>query len=126
MADTETTSHQEEEALGKAYDSRLARRLLTYLRPYKWKAALAVVLLITNAGVELVGPLLTQRAIDVHIPASDWDGLHLVAGAYVLALMLAFVLDATQTYVTQIIGQLVQYDLRREIFAHLQRIDVSF
>jgi ATP-binding cassette, subfamily B, multidrug efflux pump len=127
MADSETTqSPHDEEALGKAYDGRLARRLLGYLRPYRWRALTAVLLLITNAGVELVGPWLTRRAIDVHIPAGDWSGLHLVATAYVSALVLAFALDASQTYVTQVMGQLVQYDLRREIFAHLQRIDVAF
>src|SRR5436309_8343433 len=58
---------QEEEVLGKAYDSRLMRRLLGYLRPYKWQVVVALASIIIKAGVDVVGPYLTKVAIDKYI-----------------------------------------------------------
>jgi ATP-binding cassette subfamily B protein len=125
MAEAEL-GHHEEEALGKAYDARLARRLASYLGRYRWRVALAVCLLISASVIELAGPLLTRLAVDAYIPAGDYDGLNLIAGAYVLVLLLSFGLTASQTLITQMLGQHVQFDLRKQIFAHLQRIDVAY
>jgi ATP-binding cassette subfamily B multidrug efflux pump len=116
----------EEEALGKAYDNRLARRLAAYLRPYAWRVAFAVILLILSAVVDIAGPWLAKKAIDEHISIGDYAGLDRIALLYIALLLLGFIFDMGQTIVTQMIGQFVQFDLRREIFAHLQRLDVSY
>jgi ATP-binding cassette, subfamily B, multidrug efflux pump len=124
---SETTQHQnEEEAVGKAYDARLARRLAGYLRPYGWRVGISICLLILSSVAELAGPLLTQRAVDHHIPEGDYSGLNLIAALYVGVLLLNFGLSASQTYLMQMLGQYVQFDLRREIFEKLQRIDVRY
>ena len=116
----------EEEALGKAYDARLMRRLLRYLRPYRLKVALAVVMLIAASGLDLVGPYLTAQAIDVAIPRKDLNFLAVLAGIYMLTLVLALLLSYAQTLVTVWIGQRVMFDLRTEIFAQLQRLSLRF
>jgi ATP-binding cassette subfamily B protein len=125
MSDNTQNPH-EEEALGKAYDSRLTRRLAVYLRPYRWRVVLAVFLLILSSVAELAGPMLTALAVDRYIPEGDYEGLNMVAGAYVGLLLLTFGLSASQTYLMQMLGQYVQFDLRREIFEKLQRVDVRY
>lgn len=121
----ETRTH-EEEALGRAYDARLMRRLLRYLGPYRWKTALAVGLLLLAALLELVGPWLTMLAIDRAIPQRDPGLLTLLAIAYFAALVLGFMLEYAQNLLTTWLGQKVMYDLRSEIFAHLQRLEIAF
>jgi ATP-binding cassette, subfamily B, multidrug efflux pump len=116
----------EEEALGKAYDARLMRRLLGYLRPYRLRVAGAVLLLVCGAALELAGPLLTRVALDRAIPAGDTTLLTLLAVALLTALLLSFALEAAQTLVTTWLGQHVMYDLRRQIFAHLQRLPLPY
>ncbi len=116
----------EEEALGKAYDARLLRRLLRYLRPYRARVALAVLMLILASGLELVGPYLTALAIDEAIPARDLQMIAVLAGIYAVSLFLALGLAYIQTLLTTWIGQRVMYDLRTEIFAHLQRLSLRF
>ncbi|HEX6940405.1 MAG TPA: ABC transporter ATP-binding protein [Longimicrobiales bacterium] len=116
----------EEDALGKAYDRRLMGRLLRYVRPYRRRVAAAVAVLIAGSLLELVGPWLTKVAIDVAIPRGDVALLTGLAVAYVLALALAFLLEYAQTLLTTWLGQRIMYDLRREIFHHLQRLSVPF
>jgi ATP-binding cassette subfamily B protein len=117
---------QEEEALGKAYDARLMRRLLIYLGPYRLHVALAISMLIAASGLALVGPWLTKIAIDQAIPASDARLLTYLGIALVAALAAAAFLEYTRTILTTWIGQRVMRDLRRQIFAHLQRLDLAF
>jgi len=116
----------EEETLGKAYDARLMRRLLTYLRPYRWKVVVAVFTLFLIAGLELVGPLLLAYALDHAIPDGDTRLLGILAGAYLGALLLSFLLGYLQTVLTTWIGQRVMYDLRMQVFEHLQRLSLRF
>ncbi len=116
----------EEEALGKAYDARLMRRLLRYLRPYRWQVAVAVAMLILASGLELVGPYLTAVAIDRAIPAGDLGLIGRLAAIYALALAFALGLQYVQTLLTTWIGQRVMYDLRAQIFGHFQRLSVRF
>ena len=116
----------EEEALGKAYDARLMRRLLGYLRPYWGRAALAVTILIAASGLQIVGPWLTQLAIDDAIPRGDSAALGRLVALYVAALVLLFALQYVQQVVTAWIGQRIMLDLRGQIFAHLQRLDLRF
>ncbi|HSM36052.1 MAG TPA: ABC transporter ATP-binding protein [Longimicrobiales bacterium] len=117
---------QEEEALGKAYDARLMRRLLGYLRPHWGKVALAILMLMVGALLELVGPWLTKVALDRAIPDGDTRLLGVLALAFLGSLLVSFALAFAQTLLTTWLGQSVMYDLRREIFAHLQRLHVQF
>ncbi|HEX2166409.1 MAG TPA: ABC transporter ATP-binding protein [Longimicrobiales bacterium] len=120
-----TASH-EEEALGKAYDARLMRRLLAYLRPHRGRVTTAVLVLLAAAAVELTGPILTKIALDSAIPDGDVPLLLLLSAALLASLLLAFVLEAVQTIITTWLGQHVMYDLRRQIFGHLQRLPLPY
>ena len=131
----------EEEVLGKAYDGRLMRRLLTYLRPYKSELLIALVLLSVNAVLQAVGPLLTEFAVDRYLvpsshpaltqlnrlTASDpWIGLAQVSFAYLAALVAGFLCDFGEQYLMQAIGQRAMFDLRRQLMGHLQRLDLAY
>jgi ATP-binding cassette subfamily B multidrug efflux pump len=122
---SETKPH-EEEVYGKAYDAELTRRLLAYLSPYRWRVGLAVALLVLGAAVEMVGPWLTQMAIDRAIPREDHRLLLTLVGAYGSALLLAFLFQYAQALLTTWLGQRIMYDLRVEVFAHLQRLSLRF
>jgi len=117
---------QEEEALGKAYDARLMRRLLHYLRPYRWQVAVAIVILVAASLLQVVGPWLTQIAIDDAIPNRETSLLATLAAAYLASVVAGVVLLYAQTVLTTWLGQRVMYDLRTEIFRKLQRLDVGF
>ncbi|HUG39638.1 MAG TPA: ABC transporter ATP-binding protein [Longimicrobiales bacterium] len=126
MAATDIEPLHEEEALGKAYDARLMRRLLRYLRPYRWWVILGVLGLLVIAVLELVGPWLTKVALDDAIPAGDLGLLATLATAFIAALVLGFALEYGQQILTTWLGQKIMFDLRREIFAHLQRQGLAF
>jgi ATP-binding cassette, subfamily B, multidrug efflux pump len=126
MPATDIAPLHEEDALGKAYDAHLMRRLLRYLHPYRGKVALAVVMLLVVAGLELVGPYLTMMALDHAIPDRDLSLLGILALAYFAALLLAFALEYAQQILTTWLGQRIMFDLRRQIFAHLQRQSLRF
>jgi len=117
---------EHEDALEQGYDSALFKRLLTYLRPYRGLTALAVLLLLAGAGLALVGPALTQRALDVAIPRHDVGLLGTLTAVYLVALLVDFAVEYGQTFLTAYIGQRVMYDLRMQIFEHLQRLSISF
>ena len=108
------------------YDGALLRRLLRYLGPYGWQAALAMVLLLGSAAIALVDPILTQRALDVAIPRRDMGMLLTLALIALGALAVEFVLAYAQGVVTSWIGQRVMRDIRLEIFAHLQRLGIPY
>jgi ATP-binding cassette, subfamily B, multidrug efflux pump len=116
----------EEELLGKAYDARLARRLLGYVRPYGGRVALAILLLLAVAGVELLGPYLTKLALDRALPERDYPFLIQLVAIYGAALLLGALLEYAQTLLTTWLGQRIMYDLRVQIFTHLQRLDLRF
>src|SRR5918998_5786966 len=117
---------EHDEAQEREYDAALLRRLLTYLRPYWGLTALAVILLLAGAGLALVGPALTQRALDVAIPQRDIGLLGTLAALFLAALVLDFFVEYGQTLLTAYIGQRVMYDLRMQIFSHLQRLSISY
>jgi len=129
------SGHQEEEALGKLYDSRLTRRLLGYLRPYRARVALAVLLSLVSSVLTIVGPLLLKTTVDRYlVPAlagrlaydAAMHGVGLIVLLYLAALSSRFALDYVQTRMMQRVGQLAMYDLRREIFDRLQRLPLAF
>jgi ATP-binding cassette subfamily B protein len=143
-------SHHEEEVLGKAYDSRLMRRLLRYLRPYKAYALTAFILTVASAPLVLAGPPLTKAAVDLFLapdPAKPPSGFGLwlktmadrlgfgsnayrgvlfITLVFLLANIAAFAVQYGQAIVLQTMGQKIMYDLRKQIFAHLQRLPIVF
>ena len=119
-------SIHEEDVLGKAYDARLMRRLITYLRPYKLQVALATAAIIGHSILELAPPYLVKLVIDRYIPARDINGLAIVAMLYLATLAGSFVLDYAQTWVLQFTGQRIMFDIRMQIYEHLQQLDVRF
>ena len=118
--------HHEEDVLGKAYDGRLMRRLLGYLRPHRRKVAGAVLCLIAGSGLEIVGPWLVRLALDEAIPQADANLLALLAVAYFGTSAIGFGFEYAQALVTTRLGQGVMYDLRMEIFRKLQRVDLAY
>ena len=116
----------EEDVVGKAYDARLMRRLLAYLRPYRLQALGALAAIIAGSVLQLAQPYLMKIAIDRYIAAGDYAGLRLVALAYLAILLGSFALEYAQTYVLQVTGQRIMYDMRMRVYGHLQRLDVRF
>ena len=117
---------QEEEILGKAYDARLMRRMLHYLRPYAGWVALGIFLSIAVSGMEAVRPYFTKIAVDQNIAQHDMPGLLRTTLLFLGVLMVRGLLQYLNTYLTQWIGQRTIFDLRMEIFAHLQRLGLTF
>jgi len=116
----------DDEVIGKAYDSRLMRRLMTYLRPYRSQVALAVVAIIGHSVLELAPPYLTKIVIDTYIPARDLSGLAGIAAIYLAVLTGSFGLEYLQTWTMQATGQRIMFDLRMQMMTHLHRLDLRF
>lgn len=137
------TPQQDDEVVGKAYDGRLMRRLLTYLRPYKAVALVSLVAILLKAGIDVLGPFLFKVGLDLYLtphtaansrhsflarylsPQAE-RGITELAGLYLGSLVLGYALEWMQTYVLQWMGQKVMFDMRREIFSHLQRMHIGF
>ncbi|MGH2610414.1 MAG: ABC transporter ATP-binding protein, partial [Tepidiformaceae bacterium] len=117
---------QQDEAPERPYDAALLRRLLRYALPYRRDVALAVALLMAGGLLALVGPWLTQRALDVAIPRRDGGMLVLLTAAFLGALLVEFVQEYASTLVTTRIGQRVMLDLRAQLFERLQRLSISY
>jgi ATP-binding cassette, subfamily B, multidrug efflux pump len=135
------TGHQEDDIVGKAYDGRLMRRLLTYLRPYKWQSAISIAAILFKAGSDVLPPYLTEVAIDRYmtsrpallpsrltrwLSANPVVGITEIAALYLGSLLLSYMLEFVQTYLMQWTGQKVMFDMRRQIFRHIQSMHVSF
>ena len=129
------STHHEEEALGKIYDSRLTRRLLGYLRPYRTRVGFAVLLSLVSSLLAITGPLLLKITVDRYLVpslaghlayAAAMHGVVLIAWLFLAALSARFALDYAQTRMMQRVGQLAMYDLRRELFDRLQRLPLAF
>jgi ATP-binding cassette subfamily B protein len=116
----------EEEVLGKAYDARLMRRLLGYLRPYTRQVVVALAALMGGSLLALAQPYLMKVAIDRCIARRDLAGLNLVALGFLAVLVGAFAFEFLQTYVLQYVGQRIMFDMRMQIYGHLQRVDVQY
>jgi ATP-binding cassette subfamily B multidrug efflux pump len=134
----------------KAFDPHLTRRLLQYLRPYRWRATFSVLLVILSSILELAGPVITAVAIDVFVKPvegaeqlaisrriTEWltaggqaidpiAGINIAAALYLLALLGGFAVLYTQMVLMNLMGQYIMYDLRKQIFGHLQKLDVQF
>ncbi|HEV3484027.1 MAG TPA: ABC transporter ATP-binding protein, partial [Vicinamibacterales bacterium] len=122
---TETAVH-EDDAVGKVYDGRLARRLFAFARPYGLLMGSALALLLIDGLLQLAGPLLTRTVIDRALPARDFSLVTWATVLFALSLFASFACAYGETLLTSLLGQRVMHDLRMEIFAHLQRLPVSF
>ena len=133
------SGQHEEEVLGKAYDARLMKRLLRYLRPYVFLAALAMFGILAHAVLQAVGPFLTKEVVDRYLTESQgltfldaylspdtFRGITQIAILYILVLVTSFAVEFLQTYTMQLAGQKAMFDLRMQIFSHLQRLHVGF
>lgn len=119
-------STQEEEVLGKAYDARLMRRLLAYLRPYWVQVLIALGAIVGASLLQLAQPYLMKVAIDDHIAQGSMAGLDRLALLFLAVLVGSFALEYVQTWTLQNTGQRIMYDMRMQIYRHLQRIDVQY
>ncbi len=117
---------QDDEILGKAYDARLMRRLLTYLRPYRWHVALGIFLSIAVSGMEAARPYFTKIAVDQNIAQKDSLGLLITTIVFRAVMVVRGVLQYLNTYLTQWIGQRTLFDLRMPLFEHLQNLGIQF
>jgi ATP-binding cassette subfamily B protein len=136
-----------DDVAGKAYDGRLMRRLLTYLRPYKLQTAISFAAILIKAATDVAGPFLVKVAVDTYMsgPVGDaqktparlsWLARHLsptpmtgiseIAVIYLATLLVTFLLELLQTYLMQWTGQKIMFDMRRQIFRHLQRMSPAF
>jgi ATP-binding cassette, subfamily B, multidrug efflux pump len=134
------TDHHEEEVLGKAYDSRLMKRLVKSLHPYRGTVAAASVTLILHSSLQVVGPFLTKVAVDRYMVVTNRQptfvdpylsndpvrGLAQVAILYFATLVVMFLLDYGQTYYMSMVGQHAMYDLRMGMYSHLHRLPIRF
>jgi ATP-binding cassette subfamily B protein len=125
----------EEEALGKAYDSRLMRRLLRYMKPYRWHVVFALALVAIVTPLELAPPAIFQKAIDGYfVPAMNhavpeakaWMGVIWLSLVFLAVLSFDFLAQYVQIRIMQRVGQQTMYDMRREIFGHMQRLPMSY
>lgn len=119
-------NYHEEEALGKAYDARLMKRLLKYARPYRVGLGVATILLIGGSILQLSLPVMIQIGIDQYLMTKKIGGLGEITLVYGGILVVSFVLSYLQLYITMLIGQKVQYDIRMEVFGHLQKLHLRF
>jgi len=118
--------NKEEEVQERPFNLGLTLQLLSYLKPHKGQVVLAFSTIVVAAVSSQVGPWLTQIAVDDHIANSDWDGLKWIIAAFFLSVAVQYVAQYAQTLVTGMMGQSVMYDMRRDIFAHLQRLPLRY
>ena len=117
---------EEEQDLGKIYDRVLMRRLVSYMKPYRLEISLLAVLIIGNMLALLAGPYLLRIAINRYIQPRELEGLELIAFLMIAAMVAELVFSYVAQYRMQMLGQKIMFDLRTEIFSHLQRQDVSY
>jgi ATP-binding cassette, subfamily B, multidrug efflux pump len=125
----------EEEALGKAYDAHLMRRLLQYMRPYRWSVVLALALVAIVTPLELAPPIIFKSAIDKYFTpfvngaiteGAAWGGVKWISLIFLGVLIFDFLAQYIQIRIMQRVGQETMYDMRTEIFRHIQRLPMSY
>jgi ATP-binding cassette subfamily B protein len=131
---------KDDDVVGKVYDARLMRRLVRYLAPYKPQVAISAVCTIIKAANDISGPYFVLVAVDTyfdptpgkhgwlsqHLSADPITGVTQLAMLYLGALLLTFALEFVQTYLMQWTGQKIMFDLRKQIFRHIQGMSVAF
>ncbi len=116
----------EDEITGKAYDSKLMKRLLAYTAPYKKLIFIGVLLTLFASLLQLAGPYLTKLAIDKYIANKELSGLYLILLVYFIVLIFIFLTQYAQIYVTQYFGQRLMFDIRSKVFQYIHKLSLSF
>ena len=116
----------QDDVIGKAYDARLMRRLITYLRPHVLMVFVAFIAILIASMIDLAQPWLTQQAIDRYIANRDAAGLTRLSLMFLVLLFVAFFVDYAQTYILQSTGQRIMRTLRMQVYGHLQKLDLRF
>lgn len=116
----------EEEVLGKAYDAKLMKRLMVYLKPYRWYVTLAVLLLLLSAGFQTALAFITKKGIDENIMLGVKDGFATIAIIYLIVILFNLLVNFLQIYLTAWLGQKVQDNIRMRVFSHLQKLHLGF
>lgn len=116
----------DDEITGKAYDSILMKRLLSYTKPYIKLIVFGIFLTLLASFLQLAGPYLTKIAIDDHIRQNDLSGLYVILMIYVVVLIFLFTTQYFQIYITQYFGQKLIYDIRSKVFSHVQSLSLRF
>ena len=119
-------SFHDDEIIGKAYDARLMRRLLTYLGPYRRQVAVALAAIVAGSGAALAQPYLIKLAIDGYIAQGRSGELNRLAVLYLAILLVSFAAEYLQTWAMQLTGQRIMFDMRMAIYRHLQRLDLRY
>src|SRR5262245_58729098 len=116
----------EEELESRELDWNLLKRLLVYIRPYRGRVIFAICVMLATAGLQILTPILVKFAIDNYITKHDLPGLYRIGGVYLLVLIGELILSYIQVYVMQMTGQRIMYDMRVQIFEHLQSLELKF
>ncbi|NJD21139.1 MAG: ABC transporter ATP-binding protein [Melioribacter sp.] len=119
-------AQKDDEILGKAYDAKLMRRLLQYVKPYKKYVIIAILMNILVAALGPVRPYLTKIAFDENIKNGDFHGLLIICGILLASLILQAAIQYFLTYYTELMGQKIVYDLRVQIFSHVQKLALRY
>ncbi|MEK6553065.1 MAG: ABC transporter ATP-binding protein [Bacteroidota bacterium] len=119
-------AHKDDEILGKAYDAKLMRRLLQYVKPYKKYVIIAILMNVLVAALGPVRPYLTKIAFDDNIKNNDFHGLLIICGILLVSLILQASIQYFLTYYTELMGQKIVYDLRVQIFSHVQKLALRY
>jgi len=117
---------REDEILGKAYDSKLMKRLLVYIKPYKMYVIAAILFNILVAALGPLRPYLSKVAIDDYIMHKDYNGLLLIVGILFASLVIQAVVQYYLTYFTELMGQKIIYDIRIQLFSHVQKLALKY
>lgn len=120
------SSHDDDTILGKAYDPQIVRRLWRYVRPYRWRLLAAVALMTTATAMNVSGPYLIKLALDDGVAARDFSALTRIVGLYTLAACVMWLCTFIRIRIMAVAGQSIIYDLRREVFDHLQNLSLGF
>ena len=118
--------NKEEEIQHRPFNPQLLGKLLTYLQPHKRRVALAFLTIAFSAFSSQVGPFLTQKAVDNHIAQGDYVGLKWIIAAFFASILVQYASQYAQTLVTEVMGQHIMLDIRRDIFAHLQKLPLRY
>jgi len=118
--------YHEEEILGKAYDSRLMKRLLHYVKPYRHLLAIGILASLVVSGMELALPLIIKWTVDVPIATGNYTGIFHMSLLYLVLLLGTFVVDYAKVYILNLLGQKAMRDLRIELFTHVESLSLKF
>ncbi len=121
-----TESFYEKDLTEKQIDRKIILKLLRYLKPYRLLLLLTILLLLLTAGLQIAGPFLIKIAIDNYIMPGELKGLLYIVALYGLVIVFEFAIRYFQGYYTEYMGQKIMYDMRMDIFSHINKMPMSF